>query len=241
MTTKSDQWNSILKLRADDIKKQFGVYGHYYDYRLDGDIYPCRSMLDLVAHDIAPLNPSDLISMDVDAYCTMMNPGSSKASQSGYKPVCVDNVIEIATRRELVPAIPDNTQYQVLKVAIAMGWQHVRILNLSDLRDARSTQFMTKAKALRGTPNGDFHLLWSQSRKTDRATLLCPDKKPMLVGWGRNPELLPMIEMCYPLIEDWNPMGIQPDNNQLLFAHPSPMMQAKKDEWLVSILDQLTT
>ena len=233
------RWGDILKLKADDVKKRYGVYGHYYNFEFQYESYPCRSMLDMVDHDDTPLIPTELVDRRPSALVVMMNPGSSRPVQDTYRPVTVNSVSDIPVTRELVPAVPDTTQYQVLKIAMAMNWRHVRILNISDLRESKSTLFFEKDLALRNHEDGDFHTLWSDNRTQERQALLGNNDIPILVGWRQSSCVLPLAKLCWSQISDRNPIGVRSSYTDPVFFHPSPMLQEKKNEWLIDVLNQL--
>ena len=46
----------------------------------------------------------------------------------------------------MVFAKPDVTQYQVMRIMAEMGWDHVRIVNLSDIREPKSIKFFKRVK-----------------------------------------------------------------------------------------------
>ena len=63
----------------------------------------------------------------------------------------------------LVLTQPDNTQYQVMRVAVACGWSHVRVLNLSDLRDPKSGSFLERVNALEDDSRGGCIVFFQRS------------------------------------------------------------------------------
>ncbi|MFM6344569.1 MAG: hypothetical protein ACKPFK_05395, partial [Dolichospermum sp.] len=57
---------------ADELKRSFSVRGHFYDVEIAGKVFPCRSVLEIIA------NAGDSEATGVpDAVVIMMNPGSS--------------------------------------------------------------------------------------------------------------------------------------------------------------------
>ncbi|MEN8255736.1 MAG: hypothetical protein ABFR33_09745, partial [Verrucomicrobiota bacterium] len=122
-------------LYAAELKKRFTCYGHFYELvMMDGERARCRSVLEIVDTSIPQEIPSDISGMEPDVVVIMMNPGSSHPKDIYH----IDGEIEYpqsngSMRKELVLTQPDNTQYQVMRVAVAKGWRHIRVLNLSDL------------------------------------------------------------------------------------------------------------
>lgn len=226
------------KLTASDLKKRYGAYGNFYSQTLGGKEYPCRSILDLVSHDHTPLNIQELLDKEPCMYAVMMNPGQSRPFNEHYLPIKVKSVTEIETKRELTPAQPDVTQYQLMRIASEMGLAHIRITNLSDLRNPQSKMFIKDFTGLE--KNGySAHSLFSPERENECNRLIGANKNtPFLLGWGRDKMLLPLALQCLEYIKDRKCYGIAVNSERTLFGHPSPMLQTAKDEFLNKILEQ---
>ncbi len=226
-------------LYAAELKKRFNCYGHFYEWVLmNGDCENCRSVLEIVDTSIALESPAVLSELEPDVVVIMMNPGSSHPKDIYH----IDEEIEYPTagssrRKELVLTQPDNTQYQVMRVAVSKGWKHIRVLNLSDLRDPKSGSFLQKTVALSGIMGGHTHSLFCAERagECDHA-LRRKNKTPVLLGWGQDRGLLPLVQQCLSRIEGEPTCTVSSDVHPLLNAHPSPMMQKKKLEWLDSMV-----
>ena len=63
---------------------------------------------------------------------------------------------------------------------------------------------------------------------------------PFILGWGQDAGLIPLAKQCMNCIEGEKVVTIPSENDPILTAHPSPMMQAKKEEWLELILAALS-
>ncbi len=229
-------------LYAAELKKQFTCYGHFYELQLmNGERARCRSVLEIVDRSIQQENPSDISEMIPDVVVIMMNPGSSRPKVEGH----VDEVIEFPmsgklTRKPLVLTQPDNTQYQVMRVAVSKGWNHIRVLNLSDLRDPKSGSFLQKVDMLGGIMGGHVHSIFCDERSEECAfSLKRKTPTPMVLGWGQDLGLLPLVEQCLEKIEGEPAATVPSAVHPLLNAHPSPMLQKKKIQWLETILNHL--
>jgi hypothetical protein len=170
-----------------------------------------------------------------------MNPGSSHPKDI-YQ---IDREIEYpqredSFRKELVLTQPDNTQYQVMRIAVEQGWSHIRVLNLSDLRDPKSGSFIQKVEALTEVMGGHTHSLFCKER-TDECTQALKRKSatPIILGWGQDLGLLPLVMQCMKRIEGVSVCTVSSEVHPLLNAHPSPMLQSKKLEWLDRMLMEL--
>ena len=229
-------------LYAAELKKRFACYGHFYELALmDGERAKCRSVLEIVDCSIGQEHLSDISLMAPDVVVVMMNPGSSHPKDIYH----IDGEIEYpqsgsSMRKELVLTQPDNTQYQIMRIAVANGWRHIRVLNLSDLRDPKSGSFLQRLDLLSEIMGGHTHSIFCNERADECAHAL--NRKsgtPILLGWGQVPGLVPMAEQCMKRIVGEPTCTVASDVHPLLNAHPSPMLQSKKLLWLESMLAAL--
>jgi hypothetical protein len=226
----------VLSLRAPDLKKRFGVYGHFYELKLGNHYYPARSVLELIHHDVTPHNLEELADCSPDIVVAMMNPGSSRPLDDGYQPIQIDQVTDIARHREWVPAQPDTTQYQIMRVMASRGWHHARIINLSDLREPKSGRFLETVEYLDTVSRGGGHSIFDPRRRGDLQYLMgTTGRVPVVLGWGRDPGLSTLAKQALEALEGWSVAGVPADEEGRLFAHPSPMLQRHKDAWLMAI------
>lgn len=229
-------------LYAAELKKRFTCYGHFYELvLLDGEAAKCRSVLEIVDSTIPQGDPSAISEMEPDVVVIMMNPGSSRPKVEGH----VDGRIEYpqpgaTMRKELVLTQPDNTQYQVMRVAAAKGWHHIRVLNLSDLRDPKSGSFLQKVDALGGIIGGHVHSMFCDERSAELShSLNRKTPTPIMLGWGQDTGLLPLAGQCLERIKGEPTCTVPSDVHPMLNAHPSPMLQKKKLLWLETMLAEL--
>ncbi|MDZ8119347.1 hypothetical protein [Pontiella agarivorans] len=229
-------------LYATELKKRFTCFGHFYELGLmSGEKVKCRSVLEIVDETVPQKDPSAISEMIPDVVVIMMNPGSSRPKVDGH----VDPVIEYpesgkGRRKELVLTQPDNTQYQVMRVAVSKGWNHIRVLNLSDLRDPKSGKFLEKVDMLRSETGGHVHSLFCTERQNECAfSLQRKTDTPIVLGWGQDQGLLPLAEQCMARIGEIPTVTVPSAVHPLLNAHPSPMLQKMKLQWLESMLHQL--
>ena len=208
---------------------------------MEGERAKCRSVLEIVDGSILQENPSDISLLEPDVVVIMMNPGSSHPKDIYH----MDQEIEYpqnsdSMRKPLVLTQPDNTQYQVMRIAVAKGWKHIRVLNLSDLRDPKSGSFIQKVGALSEIMGGHTHSIFCDERVTECThALKRKTATPILLGWGQDLGLLPLVEQCMKRIAREPTCTVVSDVHPLLNAHPSPMLQSKKLQWLDNMLKEL--
>jgi len=254
-------------LYATELKKTFRCYGHFYRLNIEGvDPLLCRSMLEITSLPReavgAGTDPDDLFSVSEsshscltvkeeclpDAVVIMMNPGSSRPIEDGDTHSLLTMPLPSGFKKPLVLTQPDNTQYQLMRIMVSKHWKHIRILNISDIRDPKSPSFIARTKALDGIEGGPkasggaggTHSLFSKVRKNEREQMLKRKPgAPFILGWGQDAGLIPLATQCLSCIEGEKIVTIPSENNPILTAHPSPMMQAKKEEWIENILAEL--
>jgi hypothetical protein len=241
-------------LYAAELKKTFRCYGHFYRLNVPGrNPLLCRSVLEITSLPReavgAGTDPDDLFSAPdaelslPDAVVIMMNPGSSRPIEDGDTDSLLDMPLPAGFRKPLALTQPDNTQYQLMRIAVSKGWKHIRILNISDIRDPKSPSFIARTKALDAVDGGQAHSLFSNVRKTEREQMLRRKPgAPFILGWGQDAGLIPLAAQCLNCIDGEKIVTVPAGNDPVLTAHPSPMLQAKKEAWLDAIrsaLDEL--
>jgi hypothetical protein len=235
-------------MKAAELKKTFRCYGHFYRLHVEGaEPQLCRSVLEITSLPReavgAKSDPDDLFSRSgaarsfPDAVVIMMNPGSSRPVEEGDTDSLLTMPLPAGFQKPLMLTQPDNTQYQIMRVMVSKGWNHVRVLNISDLRDPKSPSFIARTKDLAALPGGDRHSLFSEARSEERADML--QRKPgapFILGWGQDAGLIPLAKQCLSRIAGEKIITVPAGNDPSLTAHPSPMLQSKKEEWLGAIL-----
>ncbi|MBF0612238.1 MAG: hypothetical protein HQL55_14040 [Magnetococcales bacterium] len=222
-------------LKAAQLKERFAVYGTFYQLVIEGEEHSCRSLLELVSHHIPASQVKD---HPPDLWVIMMNPGSSHPWPVSYAPPRVERVNQILSHLQWLPTRPDNTQYQIMRVMAVRGYQHARVMNLSDLREPKSNLLMEKIAHLAGKPHGGVHSIFCGERLPELQAVMPPESAPVLVGWGRHAALLPLARQCLQRLQGRRLVGVAVGEG--LYAHPSPMLQRLKDQWVVDLLAQLS-
>ncbi len=241
----------MAEFPASELKKTFRCYGHFYRLNIAG-IEPqlCRSVLEITSLPReavgAKSDPDDLFSAPgaarnlPDAVVIMMNPGSSRPIEEGDTDSLLSMPLSAGFQKPLVLTQPDNTQYQIMRIMVSKHWKHVRILNISDLRDPKSPSFIARTQKLADLPGGGAHSLFSNVRKTERETMLRRKPgAPFILGWGQDAGLIPLAKQCLSRIEGEKIITVPAGNDPSLTAHPSPMLQSKKEVWLSTIVSTI--
>ncbi|MEO5329234.1 MAG: hypothetical protein H7829_13445 [Magnetococcus sp. THC-1_WYH] len=230
----------VNQLKAADIKKVIHVFGQFITLRLGSLTLDLRPVLELIHKDCLPAHP-DLIGHRVpDLLVIMMNPGSSRPLDPNYQPQQMTQPQDFDPFGERTPTRPDNTQYQVMRIMLARGFGHARVLNLSDLRETKSPIFIQRFQELETHPDGSAHSLFSPVRSAERKVRMGQDTPiPLLVGWGRHLGLLPLAHQCLATLPQERIIGVEIPGSPGLYAHPSPMLQKAKEAWVNAILEKM--
>ncbi len=173
-----------------------------------------------------------------DAVFIMMNPGSSRPLVEVNHRIHAGAIHDL--RIALVPTKPDTTQYQVMRVMHHCDWRHVRVLNLSDLRCARSTEFFKQFQQLEQEASFDSHSIFSIRRKSELGLKLTKHKTiPVIRAWGVSTELDALIERCASkLARHKKVMGLMKEGTTNKYFHPLPSLQEQKLAWVRRMVNQ---
>ncbi len=230
-------------LYAAELKQSYRCFGHFYELQLaDTTRLKCRSVLEIVNYRRIAAADDSLSGRRPDAVFIMMNPGSSRPLVDDYREheVSCPQKDLAAAIRPLVLTMPDTTQYQVMRVMHACNWDHVRVLNLSDLRETKSANFVELVAGLSGRPDGDLHSVFCGQRRDELRRLMGrANGGPVVLAWGQVQGLRPLAVQCLESVADEETVGVCSGEDACLFAHPSPMLKKHKEKWLAGILEML--
>ena len=145
---------------AEELKKTFDVYGHFYNLKLSDSILKCRSVLEI--------NRKNKSSQIPDIIVMMMNPGSSTPLDKKYelKVFSKAEYVNVETK-EIISTRPDNAQYQIMRLMEINNWDFVRILNLSDLRNGNSGKFQTEFRNAMKLDSSNPHCMTHKDREKE--------------------------------------------------------------------------
>lgn len=218
---------TIKNIYAKELKTVFDVFGHFYDLEISGTVFKCRSLLDIKRKDLN----DDIIIPDIAVI--MMNPGSSKPLDQNYIPKTYSlQSYGRIKKKEIIPARPDNAQYQIMRLMLFNNWNFVRVLNLSDLRNGNSgdfqIDFLNAGKLNKSNP----HCITHKVRKKELLNSIRSESNKIIAAWGS----IDVLKESAESILKQKPEIIGIINGSLPnFRYASPLMQKKKEEWLKEI------
>lgn len=204
----------FYRIKINPMKNQFKITGLYYE-ELG---FKFRKYLNIKRTDTKCVTP--------DLMVVMMNPGSSRPVDGNE-----NNTVESI-------AIPDNTQSQIMKVMVNCNLQYARILNLSDLREAKSGIFYNRIIELKN--KGISHSVFDKNRQDDFNKLWVPNI-PVIYGFGVSDNLKPLALKAIAACNASNPYGILKPNSTWKYYHPLPPVYSKQVDWVNAISKQFKT
>ncbi|NRB80238.1 MAG: DUF1643 domain-containing protein [Saccharospirillaceae bacterium] len=198
-------------------------------YRCYGHFYPLRepSFRDvLLISDVENIKDN----FAVDLLVVMMNPGSSE-------PLNTNDKVTVFSK-ECVLTKPDNTQSQVMIIMKDNGFRTAVVINLSDVREPKSSRFSRKLKGLSFGSVGEKHSLFSEQRNEELSGII--DKCgscPVIFASGVNYKLRFLTSQAISKFENNRIIGDK--NMKGLFYHPLPRSKQKQEAWVDEINRQI--
>ena len=164
---------SKIRCTKSDRSSEMHYYGHFY--RLEDRL--CRSTLEIVSSKIMKKvkKPSEFLGFPPDVVVVMMNPGSSYPINKKDGPKRSPE--EIGRKPKLTKIHPDKAQESIVALMECKKFEHVRVLNLSDVRETRDFPKLIASDLL---PRG--HTIFCEKRRIELQTRL-DGQSVVVAGW----------------------------------------------------------
>lgn len=227
------------KLGREELRAMHRCYGHFYTLKVSSAvIVPCRSVLEIVKASSDLKEVQMLSTRKPNATVIMMNPGGSEP----LEPRESEDIIEaenfnIKFRGKLLAdASPDETQDRIMNVMAVLGWEHVRILNLSDVREVDSDFLDRHLDQFNVINDSSIHSIFSDARSGERTAAFCGNNTPLIMlGWGTKQYLKPAARYALHYINQVlkaKYIGIK--QRGCCYYHPG-----RRKNWHNDIIDQI--
>lgn len=190
------------------MREKFKVSGLFYQNKG----YKFRKFLNIVRVNSIQKKP--------DLMVVMMNPGSSR-------PLDGNDNSKIETE-----AVPDNTEDQIMRIMDNCNFDFARILNLSDIREPKSSIFYEKIEELR--EYNISHSIFDKKRNGDYEKLFVKNI-PVIFAWGVNEKLSELATTAVEQIGETQPIGLKKNRFDYAYYHPLPQNYTKQKEWVEKI------
>ncbi len=204
------------------------VYGYFYNRIVNDITLNCRNVLILSNSKIA--NISEFKS---DALIVMMNPGNSEPiDQTQVK--FIDSIDDLFYDfNNVFKAIPDKTQDVIIELMNKMNYNNTIIINLSDIRNKDSKEFIKQIDKTNFNGTGSEHSIFDSSRKNELNFILDKCKnKPIIVATGVDYKLRFIEKQAMSRLPKDNIVGYTEKGR---YYHPSRI----KNKWIKEIITQL--
>ncbi|WP_312202908.1 hypothetical protein [Anaerospora hongkongensis] len=228
------------------VLNKYEFFGHFYTLMHEGKpLQDCRSVLEIIKNGyINPRERQELFEKTPDVIIVMMNPGAStpKAHEQGK-----EDKVDLLCKREnghktLLETDPDYTQYRILCLAESTKWKHIRIVNLSDIRESKSKNLprllkdFERAVQTTGGEYKDIHSIFSSIRAAELESLLKKEPQTRLIfAWGSKKCLKNYYRLCLTRFAEEEYIGIQSKTNEQIFYHPL----ATNISWIQQMIEKI--
>lgn len=215
------------------MNKKFIVKGRFYNLQVNNKNYiKCRSLLEI---------KTSVEVEKVDAIVVMMNPGASKPCDENYTYTKLQKN-QIKTNAlsaiQLVDTVPDKTQTQIMCIMEARQWSYVKVINLSDISEPKSTKLHNKTEQV----NSDIHSIFSKDRVDELKNIINDNKVDdikVIVAWGVNQKLKKLIRLALNSKQLNNRVGWSKSNckveNNFYYYHPLQRSKIRQEMWVEEI------
>lgn len=223
---------------ADDLKKSFDVFGHFYELEIGRSKFNCRSLLEIKIKDF-----DSKFDKKTDAIVIMMNPGSSRPIDVKYRGASLVKSALFSSRlvKDVIPTYPDNAQYQIMRVMKKQKWRYVRILNLSDLRNGNSDDFSLDFTKASEVDESHPHSIIHPGREHEFDKYVYDENNgPVIAAWGNIKILHPFAKNALIKLKHKSVVGVKDNNCPYVFKYASPYRKSHKLNWLVEVESELT-
>lgn len=225
---------------AKELKKEYVVYASFYQLEYDdGRKIACRNILEIFNRETY----KDLSKRNkLDAIFIMMNSGRSKAKKKNYQAPSVKEADIIKHQQiaiNLLETKPDNTQYQLMRIMKEKDWKHIKVLNLSDYRQAKSNEFYKDIEDLKQNDRYCIHSIFSKKRTKELSKYFNCREAKIIAAWGIDEALDELIIQAISCNKISKRIGVNINKDQLHYSHAGPQKLTYKVKWLESILKQV--
>ncbi|MGE7635586.1 DUF1643 domain-containing protein [Bacillus paramycoides] len=202
------------------IRDAFHCYGHFYDLFLDNErIAECRSVLEIVKKS-SNISIGSVSNLRPNAIAIMMNPGKSYPLKNTPERIDLESFEINFNSKPLVAAYPDETQPRIMRVMNYKNWDHVRIINLSDIRERNSNRLSQLIGSFELITRTKVHSIFCNERQNERDDALSEDIVPILLAWGVKDFLEEPATQCLDIVSSRETFGVPSIESEIYFQHP---------------------
>ena len=211
---------------AKELENLFYAEAAFYKLRTHDKIHLCRSL--------AAIRRTGTESEEPDALFVLLNPGKCL-------PVDGEDSISLLTGKvdvlPMLPAAPDNTMYQLMRLMERMEWDHIQIINLTDVRTGKFEEYL-ECQQWMEAHHDNRHTIFSFGRYHELLDRV-ESAGVIIAGWGTKSQIAPAADVANTiLLEIAEVKGLRYRQHPLYY-HPFPWLQTKCVMWLNDMEAQL--
>lgn len=201
-------------ISADELKKEFSIWAHFYMSEAGGKEYLMRSEANIFRKGKE--------AKQTDAIIVMVNPGSCSAVN---RPTKFEAYPKNPKDKKFVESRPDQTQYQLMNLMERMKWDCLKIYNISDLVTGNYKEFKKYFKELE--ENG-YHSNSIFSKERIEEFKITQERTTLIYAWGGDNIIKKYTD---PIEKEFQHTGVRhPEKGYYL--HPKPAKYVDRKEWL---------
>lgn len=209
-----------------ELETVFSTETVFYKLETNEETHLCRS--------VAAIRRKESRTEGTDALFVLLNPGKCL-------PVDGEDSIPLLTGKAdklpLVPATPDNTMYQLMRLMERMKWNHVQIINLTDLRTGKFDEYLERQNFMKAYDDSR-HSIFSIDRYSELLDRV-EGTDLVIAGWGTKSRIIPAAEMAFTILSELENVSGLSHEKHPLYYHPFPWIQTKCIKWLDDMEEQL--
>lgn len=208
------------------LEEIYSTEGAFYKLQTGKRTHLCRSLAAIRRKG----SPEDR----VDALFVLLNPG--KCLPVGGED-SVPYLTSVGEGVPLVPAMPDNTIFQLMRLMERMKWDRVEIINLTDIRTGRFEDYQ-EAQIFMRQHMDSRHSIFSIDRYHE--LMDCEERADSVIaGWGTKPAIRKTAEDAEVILSELAIVKGVASENHPFYYHPFPWLRSKCIKWLDDMEDQL--
>lgn len=209
-----------------ELESIFSAEAVFYKLETNGRIHLCRS--------VAAIRRNGVWQEEADALFVLLNPGKCLPVEGEESISLPSGELESLP---MVPAAPDNTMFQLMRLMERMGWNHVQIINLTDIRTAKFEEYKAGQQWMSGHRD-NRHSIFSIDRYHELLDRV-ENAETVIAGWGTKPQILSAATEANTILWEVAEVKGLRFRQHPLYYHPFPWLQTKCMMWLDDMEAQL--
>lgn len=211
---------------AKELENLFYTEAAFYKLQTHEKTHFCRSL--------AAIRRTGTESKGADALFVLLNPGKCL-------PVDGQETISLLTGEvdvlPLLRATPDNTMYQLMRLMERMKWNHVEIINLTDVITGKFEEYLECQLGMK-VHHDNRHSIFSIDRYHELLDRV-ENAGVIIAGWGTKSQITSAAAEANTILGELAEVKGLRYRQHPLYYHPFPWLQSRCVTWLDDMEEQL--